>query len=160
MVGYDTIMNSKLKLTKRVLHKEAKPVVFDKPFQLQKLAVSMIGFMVENNGIGLAAPQVGISKRLFVMKSDDFQDTFKYFFNPSVLESSKETNIDIEGCLSFPGKFLEVERPNWIKIEYYDYLGNKFADEELSGYTARCFLHELDHLDGITFNERVNVYDA
>jgi peptide deformylase len=153
-------MNSKLKLTKRVLHKEATPYVFDKPFQLQKLAVSMIGFMVDNNGIGLAAPQVGISKRLFVMKSDDFQDTFKYFFNPSVLESSKETNIDIEGCLSFPGKFLEVERPNWIKIEYYDYLGNKFADEELSGYTARCFLHELDHLDGITFNERVNVYDA
>ena len=153
-------MEQKLKLTKRVLHKKATPYVFDKPFQLQKLAVSMIGFMVDNNGIGLAAPQVGISKRLFVMKSDDFQDTFKYFFNPSVLESSKETNIDIEGCLSFPGKFLEVERPNWIKIEYYDYLGNKFADEELSGYTARCFLHELDHLDGITFNERVNVYDA
>jgi len=153
-------MERKLKLTKRVLHKEATPYVFDKPFQLQKLAVSMIGFMVDNNGIGLAAPQLGISKRLFVMKSDDFQDTFKYFFNPSVLESSKETNIDIEGCLSFPGKFLEVERPNWIKIEYYDYLGNKFADEELSGYTARCYLHELDHLDGITFNERVNVYDA
>ena len=86
--------------------------------------------------------------------------TFKYFFNPSVLESSKETNIDIEGCLSFPGKFLEVERPNWIKIEYHDYLGTKFSDEELIGYTARCFLHEVDHLDGITFNERVNVYDA
>tara|TARA_B100000809_G_C15056772_1_gene500925 strand:+ start:137 stop:598 length:462 start_codon:yes stop_codon:yes gene_type:complete len=150
-------MENKLKLTKRVLHKEAKPVVFDKPMQLQKLAVMMMGFMVENNGIGLAAPQVGISKRLFVMFSKDWQDGFKYFYNPSVSESSKETNIDTEGCLSFPGEYLEIERSNWIKIEYHDYLGNKFADEELNGYTARCFLHELDHLDGITFNKRVNI---
>ena len=153
-------MNNKLKLTKRVLYKEAKPVVFDKPMQLQKLAVGMMGFMVDNKGIGLAAPQVGISKRLFVMFSADWQDKFKYFFNPSVLESSKETNIDKEGCLSFPGEYLDIERPNWIKVEYYDYLGTKFSDDELIGYTARCFLHELDHLDGITFNERVNVYDA
>ena len=99
-------MNNKLKLTKRVLYKEAKPVVFDKPMQLQKLAVGMMGFMVENKGIGLAAPQVGISKRLFVMYSADWQDRFKYFFNPSVLEYSKETNIDTEGCLSFPGEHL------------------------------------------------------
>jgi len=153
-------MERKLKLTKRVLHKEAKPVVFDKPMQLQKLAVGMMGYMVEKKGIGLAAPQVGISKRLFVMYSEDWQDKFKYFFNPSVLESSKQTNIDTEGCLSFPGEYLEIERPNWIKVEYHDYLGTKFSDEELIGYTVRCFLHELDHLDGITFNERVNVYDA
>jgi len=152
-------MNSKLKLTKRVLHKEAKPVVFDKPFQLQKLAVRMIEFMAQSNGIGLAAPQVGISKRLFVMSSDDWKDKFRYFFNPSVLENSKETNIDIEGCLSFPGKFLEVERSNSVKISYHDYLGTEFRDE-LFGYTARCFLHELDHLDGITFNERVDVYNV
>ena len=153
-------MEQKLKLTKRVLHKEAKPVVFDKPMQLQKLAVMMMAFMVENKGIGLAAPQVGISKRLFVMYSADWQDKFKYFFNPTVLESSKHTNIDTEGCLSFPGEFLEIERPNWIRIEYHDYLGTKFSDEEFIGYTARCFLHELDHLNGITFNERVNVEDA
>jgi peptide deformylase len=153
-------MERKIKLTKRVLHKEAKPVVFDKPFQLQKLAVRMMGFMVENKGIGLAAPQIGISKRLFVMFSEDWQNKFKYFFNPSVLESSKETNIDTEGCLSFPGEHLEIERSNWIKIEYYDYLGNKWSDEELSGYTARCYLHELDHLNGITFNDRVSVYDV
>jgi|APSaa5957512535_1039671.scaffolds.fasta_scaffold00113_41 peptide deformylase len=153
-------MERKIKLTKRVLHKEAKPVVFDKPFQLQKLAVMMMAFMVENKGIGLAAPQIGISKRLFVMFSEDWQNKFKYFFNPSVLESSKETNIDTEGCLSFPGEHLEIERSNWIKIEYYDYLGNKWSDEELSGYTARCYLHELDHLNGITFNDRVSVYDV
>ena len=78
-------MNSKLKLTKRVLHKEAKPVVFDKPFQLQKLAVRMIEFMAQNNGIGLAAPQIGGSKRLFVMASDDFQDKFKYFYIINVI---------------------------------------------------------------------------
>ena len=153
-------MEQKLKLTKRILHNKAKPVVFDKPIQLQKLAVMMMQFMVENKGIGLAAPQVGISKRLFVMYSEDWQDKFKYFFNPSVLESSKHTNIDKEGCLSFPEEFLEIERANWVRIEYHDYLGTKFSDEELIGYTARCFLHELDHLDGITFDERVNVEDA
>ena len=147
--------NKKIKLTKRVLNKEAKPIVFDKPMQLQKLGVRMIQFMVENKGIGLAGPQIGISKRLFVMASEDFKDRFKVFFNPSVRETSEETNIDIEGCLSFPGEHLAIERPNSVKISYHDYLGTEFKDE-LFGYTARCFLHELDHLDGINFQERTN----
>ena len=146
---------NKIKLTKRVLHKKAKPVVFDKPMQLQKLAVMMMGFMVEKKGIGLAAPQVGISKRLFVMYSKDLQPSFKVFFNPVITESSEETNIDTEGCLSFPGVNLEIKRPTMIKIEYCDHFGNKFTDT-FTEYTARCFQHELDHLDGITFQERTN----
>lgn len=148
-------MNNKLKLTKKVLRNKAKEVVFDKPFQLQKLAVDMIHFMVKNNGIGLAAPQVGISKRLFVMFSEDFKDKFMYFFNPSIEEESEETEVGTEGCLSFPGESIEVRRSKTIKVKFQDYLGNeKFL--EMSGLTARCFQHELDHLDGITFHERVD----
>lgn len=148
-------MERKLKLTKKVLHNKAKEVVFDKPFQLQKLAVDMISFMVENNGIGLAAPQVGISKRLFVMFSEDFKDKFMYFFNPSVIQESEECELGAEGCLSFPGEVLEVNRAKHITAKFYDYLGNE-KNMKLSGLSARCFLHELDHLDGITFHERVD----
>jgi len=148
-------MERKLKLTKKVLRNKAKEVVFDKPFQLQKLAVDMISFMVENKGIGLAAPQVGISKRLFVMFSEDFKDKFMYFFNPSVVEEGKECELGTEGCLSFPGEALDISRPTNIKVKFQDYLGNdNYMD--LSGLAARCFLHELDHLDGITFHERVD----
>ena len=148
-------MERKLKLTKKVLRNKAKEVVFDKPFQLQKLAVDMISFMVENKGIGLAAPQVGISKRLFVMFSEDFKDKFMYFFNPSVVEEGKECELGTEGCLSFPGEALDISRPTSIKVKFQDYLGNdNYMD--LSGLAARCFLHELDHLDGITFHERVD----
>ena len=147
--------SNKIKLTKRVLNNKAKPVVFDKPMQLQKLGVRMIQFMVEHKGIGLAGPQIGISKRLFVMASKDFQSVFKVFFNPVITESSEETNFDTEGCLSFPGINLEIKRSTTIKIEYYDHFGNKFTDT-LTEKTARCFQHELDHLDGINFQERTN----
>lgn len=147
--------SNKIKLTKRVLNNKAKYVVFDKPMQLQKLGVRMIQFMVEHKGIGLAGPQIGISKRLFVMASKDFQSVFKVFFNPVITESSEETNFDTEGCLSFPGINLEIKRSTTIKIEYYDHFGNKFTDT-LTEKTARCFLHELDHLDGINFQERTN----
>ena len=147
--------NNKIKLTKRVLNNKAKPVVFDKPMQLQKLGVRMIQFMVEHKGIGLAGPQIGISKRLFVMASKDFQSVFKVFFNPVITESSEETNFNTEGCLSFPGINLEIKRSTIIKIEYYDHFGNEFTDT-LTEQTARCFQHELDHLDGINFQERTN----
>tara|TARA_B100000809_G_scaffold252789_1_gene287908 strand:- start:803 stop:1258 length:456 start_codon:yes stop_codon:yes gene_type:complete len=147
--------NNKIKLTKRVLNNKAKPVVFDKPMQLQKLGVRMIQFMVEHKGIGLAGPQIGISKRLFVMASKDFQSVFKVFFNPVITESSEEINSDTEGCLSFPGIHLEIKRATTIKIKYYDHFGNEFT-ETLTEHTARCFQHELDHLDGINFQERTN----
>ena len=148
-------MERKLKLTKRVLRNKAKEVKFDKPFQLQKLAVDMISFMVENKGIGLAAPQVGISKRLFVMYGEDLKDGFMYCFNPSIEEESDQCELGQEGCLSFPGEIIEVSRPYSIKVKFCDYLGNE-KRMDLKGLSARCFMHELDHLDGITFHEREN----
>lgn len=153
----------KLRLTKRVLYNEAKEVTFEYPERLRKFAEAMIKLMVENNGIGLAAPQVGVSERIFVMLTkSEFSETeqsgqvfFKALFNPEVLEENNECVLGQEGCLSFPGEILEVSRPKSIKVKYYDFMGKEHI-EDMFGIDARCFLHELDHLNGITFHEKTN----
>lgn len=118
---------------------------------------SMIDFMIENKGIGLAANQIGITKRVFVMGSYSIPEFPKPFalFNPKIVEVSEETVIDKEGCLSYPGLFLSVKRPSWIVAEYQDAKGNT-RDIRVDGYLSKCFQHELDHLDGICFVDRVS----
>jgi peptide deformylase len=138
-------------LTKRILKKKSVPYTFDKPFENQKTAVEMINFMQSNGGIGLAAPQVGIGKRLFVMYTSG---KFRTCFNPELLNVSRTTELYTEGCLSFNGDFYEIERPNTIDVLYYNYMG-KAAHETLTGIDTRCFLHELDHLNGIVFKQRL-----
>jgi peptide deformylase len=76
-------------------------------------------------------------------------------FNPKIIESSKEMVLDQEGCLSYPGLFLMVKRPNWIVAEYQDSQGN-FKEIKIDGYLAKCFQHEYDHLEGICFVDRVS----
>ena len=118
---------------------------------------SMIDFMIENKGIGLAANQIGITKRVFVMGSysiPEFPEPFA-LFNPRIIESSEEMIIDKEGCLSYPGLFLSVKRPSWVIAEYQDAKGN-VRDIRVDGYLSKCFQHELDHLDGICFVDRVS----
>lgn len=138
-------------LTKRVLKKKAQPVDWKKPFENQKLAVQMTHYMISQGGIGLAAPQIGESKRIFVMHTNQ---TYRMCFNPQLVAVSKETALINEGCLSYKGDFYEIERPRIIDVLYYDYMGNP-KKETLAGITARCFLHELDHLDGIVFKQRL-----
>lgn len=123
----------------------------------EKLSDDMIKFMLENHGIGLAANQIGITKRVFVMGSENIPNFPKPFalFNPKIVEHSKETVLDQEGCLSYPGLYLTVTRPNWIVAEYQDYRGNTH-DIKIDGYLAKCFQHELDHLNGICFVDRVS----
>lgn len=101
-------------------------------------------------GFGLAAPQVGVSSRVFVMGSDD---NYVAFFNPKILNSSKETSLVAEGCLSFPMLALKVERPSEIEVEYQDFNGVTRTGI-FTGLSAHCFQHELDHLDGICYTER------
>ena len=118
---------------------------------------SMIDFMIENKGIGLAANQIGITKRVFVMGSysiPEFPEPFA-LFNPKIVEASEEMITDKEGCLSYPGLFLSVKRPSWIVAEYQDAKGN-IRDIRVDGYLSKCFQHELDHLDGICFVDRVS----
>lgn len=110
----------------------------------------MTKIMFENNGIGLAAPQVGVMKRLFIMGNKD-----KLFvcINPTLM-SGGESYRDVEGCLSFPNLWLHVSRYRSIQVHYQDIQGN-IIETTLEGLAARVFQHELDHLDGVCFDTRV-----
>lgn len=143
-------LNIAMKLTKRVLHRAAKPVEFTWPFRNQQLVDEMFTCMRRENGIGLAAPQIGRSLRVFVM---DTNGQPRACFNPEITDrSSRLTDFD-EGCLSFPGDHCIITRPTWVEVKYQDPTGN-WHQERLDNLDARCFQHELDHLDGITMWDR------
>jgi peptide deformylase len=122
-----------------------------------ELEKAMCNFMIENKGIGLAANQIGIAKRVFVMGSNNIDGFPKPFalFNPRIVEASQEELIDKEGCLSYPDLWISVKRPAVIKVEYQDSQGN-VHEAAMSGLIARCFQHELDHLDGVCFVDKVS----
>jgi peptide deformylase len=123
----------------------------------EKFESDMIKLMLDERGMGLAANQIGITKRFFAIGHDSF-DTFQkhaIIWNPQVINSSEEKVIDVEGCLSFKNVFVKVERPKIIEVQYETTQGKtEFA--KLDGMESKCFQHELDHLDGITFNKRVS----
>lgn len=141
-----------MKLTKRVLYKKARICDFRYPFQNHRLVDEMLDFMRKQNGIGLAAPQIGISQRMFVM---DINGRQWACFNPKIEESSEESSEFQEGCLSFPGEACIIKRPRIIKVTYQDADGS-IIKETLDSLESRCFQHELDHLDGITMHERAD----
>jgi peptide deformylase len=122
----------------------------------EHLEFDMCNFMINNKGIGLAANQIDIKKRVFVMGSLEIPNFPKPFalYNPVILETSEEKVLDTEGCLSFPGLYLKVSRPSWVIGQYQDSKGNT-KEVKLDGYLAKCFQHELDHLNGICFVDRV-----
>lgn len=130
---------------------------FDQDGDAKLLEKQMIEFMLAENGIGLAANQIGIAKRVFVMGSLDIPGFPKPFalFNPKVVKVSEETNIFKEGCLSYPGLWLNIKRPAKITVEYFDSSRNHHT-AEMDGYIARCFQHELDHLNGVCFVDIVS----
>ncbi len=122
-----------------------------------QLEADMIDFMERNHGIGLAANQIGLSKRVFVIgskKIDGFPEPFAVF-NPVIKDVSKEESLDNEGCLSYPGLWLQVKRPDVIQVEYQDSKGN-IHEVGMSGLIARCFQHEYDHLNGVCFVDKVS----
>jgi peptide deformylase len=124
---------------------------------LEKFEDDMIKLMLDEKGMGLAANQIGITKRFFAIGHESF-DTFQkhaIIWNPQVINFSEEKVIDVEGCLSFKDVFVKVERPKVIEVQYETTQGKtRFA--KLDGMESKCFQHELDHLDGITFNKRVS----
>ncbi len=129
------------------LHKVCRPVEkFDG--RLHKLLDDMKETLANANGVGLAAPQVGILRRVVLV---DTGDEVLELINPSLLETSGEQE-GAEGCLSVPGKYGLVKRPNYAKVRAQDRYGNWFETEG-EELTARCFCHELDHLDGILYTE-------
>ena len=129
------------------LHKVCKPVEkFD--WRLHRLLNDMADTLAEANGVGLAAPQVGILRRVVIV---DTGEKILELVNPTLVETSGE-QIGAEGCLSVPGKYGLVKRPYYAKVRAQDRNGEWFEaeGEELIG---RCFCHELDHLDGIVYTE-------
>ncbi len=131
--------------------------IFNQDDDAELLEKNLCEFMLANNGIGLAANQVNITKRVFVMGSNNIQGFPQPFalFNPKILEVSKETIADKEGCLSYPGLFLMVKRPQWVVAQYQDSQGN-VKEIKVDGYLSKCFQHEYDHLDGICFVDKVS----
>ena len=111
------------------------------------LAKKMKMTMKLYGGIGLSANQCGVSERMFVIGTDEFQ---MVCINPKVIKKSETAVKNKEGCLSYPGLFLSIDRPDWIDVEYTDEFGNT-KESRLEGVSAQCFLHELDHLNGIKF---------
>ncbi len=133
-----------------VLRKECREVEeIDK--RLLVLIKDMLETMYDADGVGLAAPQVGILKRLFVI---DIGDEPLVFINPEIIETSGK-QIDEEGCLSLPGKMEEVMRPNYVRARALNEKGQEF-EIEAEELLARAILHEYDHLNGTLFIDRVN----
>jgi len=122
----------------------------------QDVEKEMIEFMLANNGIGLAANQIGITKNVFVLgsKSIPGYDPMAVF-NPKILEVSKDTELFKEGCLSYPDLWLTIKRPKAIIAEYQNSQGEVIT-AEMDGLISRCFQHEFDHLKGICFVDRVS----
>ncbi|MBN1826214.1 MAG: peptide deformylase [Candidatus Eisenbacteria bacterium] len=123
--------------------------------RLDGLIRDMIETMHEGDGIGLAAPQVGRSERLIVIDGSAFDgDEPRAFLNPRILESSKGRVLYEEGCLSLPDLRADVERPEAVRVRYRTESGEE-VEEEAEGLYARVLQHEIDHLDGVLFVDRL-----
>ena len=137
-----------------ILEKKCEDVnVFD--HKLAKLLDDMYDTMIEHDGVGLAAPQVGVPKRIAIVEIDEEEGTLE-MINPKVLKTGGNDR-DIEGCLSFPGLYGEVDRPYSVRIKAQDRDGNHY-ELEAEDFYARAILHEIDHLDGVLFTSKVVRY--
>ena len=134
------------------LHKVCKPVEqFDK--KLHKLLDDMTETLIDSGGVGLAAPQIGILRRVVLV---DTGEGILELINPTMLTTDGE-QVGPEGCLSVPGKYGLVKRPYYAKVRAQDRDGNWY-EAEGEELIARCFCHELDHLDGIIYTEVMERY--
>ena len=143
-----------IKYPNEILEREVKDVDLENPgFDPVELKQEMVKFMIANNGIGLSANQIGLDAKVFVM--GDSVENSTMCINPTVLQYTSDTQVDIEGCLSFPNVFVKIKRPKEILAKYW----NENLEEctvKIEGYSAKCYLHELDHLLGITFKDRAS----
>lgn len=144
-----------------VLRKVAAPVPADYP-DLKKLSEDMFLTMYSANGVGLAAPQIGRSIRMFVVDGTELTSGYpecrgfkRCMINPEIIDRSDEEISKEEGCLSIPGVYESVKRPTWIVMRYLD-ADLQEHEERIEGYAARMTMHEYDHLDGKVFVDKVS----
>ena len=138
-----------IKYPNPVLSKETEPISDIKKASIKKLIANMIETMEKNNGVGLAAPQVGKSVRLCVIRVDDITYVL---INPRITYKSWRKEITEEGCLSFPGKFIPVRRYKKVRVKAQDEKGNEVMIKA-EGLLGRALQHEIDHLDGKLYIE-------
>jgi len=135
-----------------VLAKPAKPVEkIDN--NIRQLVQKMTDIMLEKKGVGLAAPQVGVPLRLFIISLDGSRENIKVYINPTVTPRGELDEAE-EGCLSVPGIYTKIRRYKKCKVTATDLDGNEFT-EEAEGLYARCLQHESDHIEGMTIADRM-----
>ena len=143
-----------VKASDPILSKELNDINIDNPqIDLKETKDQMVDLMVSQRGLGLSAGQVGIDYKLFII--GESKENCMMFVNPEVLSVSEETELDVEGCLSYPDMFVKMLRPNMVEAKWFDEEG-KPQEGRFEGYTARCFLHEYDHLFGVVFKDKVS----
>ena len=146
-----------------ILMKKCEPFNFDEPVvDPYELSDELQKIRAEGGGIGLAAPQVGINTQVLVIGMGNFQtegteDYNQVFFNPVITSTEGNETYMMEGCLSYPGLFVKVKRPETIVL-YWETEEGTGCDEKFDGITARILQHEVDHLNGITFIKRAERY--
>ena len=138
------------KLGEEVLRKKAEPVA-EINNEIRALVEDMFETMIDKDGVGLAAPQIGKSLRLFVVIADD--DVRRVFINPQIIKTSTEVGEYDEGCLSIPQVYETIVRPLQVTVQAYNEKGRPFT-LEADGLLARIIQHEYDHLDGILYIDR------
>lgn len=137
-----------------VLHTPTPKFDFANPSQdIIALAYDLADTMLDKDGLGLAAPQIGVSVRMFVMRANPIIAVV----NPEIIDQSEDHIYLEEGCLSYPGLILKVKRPKWIKARFARPNG-EIVTEKFIGISARIFQHELDHLDGVVFLNKATAY--
>ena len=134
-----------------ILKKKCRPVT-EFNDRLHTLLDDMTDTLIDSGGVGLAAPQVGVLRRVCVVMNED--EEILELVNPEIIYTVGE-QTGLEGCLSVPGKYGEVTRPNFVRVRAQDRDGNWFEAED-EGLTARCFCHEIEHLDGHLFVEHTD----
>ena len=122
-------------------------------FDPKELKEQMTELMVSKRGLGLSACQVGLDHKLFIIGEN--KENCMMFINPEVISVSEETELDVEGCLSYPDMFIRLARPKQVEAKWYDE-ELKEQSGSFEGYTARCFLHEFDHLYGVVYKDKVS----
>ena len=145
-----------MRLTNQILYRSCRAANFKNIDRNHWLCQQMLEFMQSQQGIGLAANQVGINLRLFVMKVADLT---RFCFNPEITNMGDKSLTMAEGCLSFIDKQCTLQRPDAIQVRYQDHRGF-WIEDRLSGLESRCFQHELDHLNGITMWDRQKEQNA
>lgn len=121
----------------------------------QKIVDMMVEGLQKFSGVGLAANQIGLTDRVFIMGNSKVTDSLMIMFNPVIVDFSNEQIYMDEGCLSYPNLILKIKRPTEIRLRFDDYTGQTDT-LTLKGMSARIAQHEIDHLNGIVFTERAN----